>query len=283
MSFESQPEVLGLFQLPLEGFTDARNQLAARLRAAGQRDVAATVKALPKPPAAAWAVNQVYWTARPLFDALIRAGGTLRDAQGRGAGPEELREAIRQRRETLQAALRKAEAALAAAGHGAGPQVLRRVSATLEALASGANEGRAGALTEDLEPPGFEALLGLAPADLPAAPPAPSAAPEDGREEAQALASVEAGRAEVEATRLRRRAEEADSALGEARQRLEGARSEMQEAERRLERARERLEQSARGAQDAEARSNEAASSAAEAERAVAAARAALDRVTRSR
>ena len=265
VSRESDPEVDELFRLPLERFTEARNELAARLRAQGQGDRTAQVKALSKPSASAWAANQVYWNARPAFDALIRAGGRVREAQRRGAGAEELREATRARRDALQAALRGAEEALVSAGHGASPQVLRRVSATLEALASGAGEGRAGALTGDLEAPGFEALAGLAtrgPGQRPARAETAAAV-----EDARARASEEASRLEAEAARLQRRAEEAAAASGEARQRAEGARREVEEAQRRLDRASQRLDQAERAAQEAEAGSREAAARAAEAER----------------
>jgi len=243
----------GLFQLPLDRFTEARNELAARLRAEGKREAAAAAKALPKPPASAWAVNQVYWKARGAFDTLIRAGVRLAEAQRRGVGGDELRDAIRERRAAVQAALRHAEEELASGGHGASPQVLRRVSSTLEALASGGAEGRAGTLTEDLQAPGFEALAGLLPDPAPSTPKTKNAAPGQPSEEQKA-------RAAAEATRLKRAAEEAEAALGQARERLQGARSELEEARRRLQRAQERVEQSERAVLEAEARSAEAKS-----------------------
>jgi hypothetical protein len=46
-----------LYQLPLEEFTSARNALA---KDAGAD--AARVRALTKPPIAAWAVNQLHWS-----------------------------------------------------------------------------------------------------------------------------------------------------------------------------------------------------------------------------
>lgn len=258
MTRERDPEVDGLFRLPLEGFTEARNALAARLRGQGQGERAAVVKALAKPSASAWAANQVYWNARPAFDALIRAGGRLRDAQRRGDGAEELREAIRARRDALQAALRGAEEALVAAGHGATPQVLRRVSATLEALASGAGEGRAGVLTADLEAPGFDALAGLEPRGPAPRPAANAATPGAKAAAARARATEETARHEAEAARQKRRAEEAAAALAEARERAQGARREMEEAQRRLDRARERLDQSLVAVKQAEGRYREA-------------------------
>lgn len=270
---EAPPDVESLFQLPLEGFTEARNALAARLRTEGKAGTAGEVKALTKPPASAWAVNQVYWKSRPEYDALLESGARLLKVQRSGAGGEDLREAMRQRRSALQAALGKAEAALVAADLGAGPQVMRRVGATLEALASGADVPRAGTLTADLEPPGFEALAGLAPSAPRPKPPAgkpPAAKPsasEADREEARALEAAERSRLEFEAARLRRRAQEAAAAVAEARERLQGAEREEQEAERRFEKARERVLQSQKAVGEAEAAAKEATRAAAAAER----------------
>ena len=64
-----------LYQLPLGQFTPARNVLA---KAAGPR--AAEIKGLEKPNAAAWAVNQLFWRERPIYDELIEASQQLRTA-----------------------------------------------------------------------------------------------------------------------------------------------------------------------------------------------------------
>lgn len=74
-------DIDALFQLPVDEFTSARNALANRLKAAGRADAASRVKALPKPPLSAWAVNQLYWRHRTAFDALLAAGDRLRRAQ----------------------------------------------------------------------------------------------------------------------------------------------------------------------------------------------------------
>jgi hypothetical protein len=39
------------------------------------------VKALKKPTLVPWAVNQVYWHARPVYDRLAKSGAALRSAQ----------------------------------------------------------------------------------------------------------------------------------------------------------------------------------------------------------
>ncbi|MEP6594233.1 MAG: hypothetical protein ABJC51_11100, partial [Acidobacteriota bacterium] len=55
-------EIDRLYQLPPEEFTAARNALA---KSAGTE--AAAIRQLAKPPLAAWAVNQVYWQQRDLY------------------------------------------------------------------------------------------------------------------------------------------------------------------------------------------------------------------------
>src|SRR5262245_35601020 len=95
-------ELPELFQLPLDRFTDARNDVAPRPRTTGSADAAAAVKSMPKPPATAWAVNQVYWRHREDFDLLLQAGARVKEAQRRSASGDELRESIREQRGAVQ-------------------------------------------------------------------------------------------------------------------------------------------------------------------------------------
>ena len=67
-------DLAALYRGPLAEFIDARNRLATRLRQAGKTEESARVKALPKPSAPAWALNQVYWHARKEYERLIAAG-----------------------------------------------------------------------------------------------------------------------------------------------------------------------------------------------------------------
>ena len=59
MKADDESVVDQLYGLPLEEFTKARDAEARRLRAEGDKDAAAAVKALEKPTKAAWAINQV--------------------------------------------------------------------------------------------------------------------------------------------------------------------------------------------------------------------------------
>jgi len=158
----------GLFQLPPAEFTAARNALAGKLKKAGKDEDADRIKALPKPSLPAWAVNQLYWRHRKAFDRLIDAGERFRKAQGAQlAGKDaDLRGTLDARREALSELTRLAAGVLRHAGHNATPDLTRRVTTTLEALATyGAHPGAppAGRLTDDIDPPGFEALAALVP------------------------------------------------------------------------------------------------------------------------
>src|SRR6187397_2507257 len=62
-----------LYKLPLDEFTSARNELAK-----ASADTA--VKKLEKPNVAAWAVNQLYWRERKLYDEVIKTSGQLHTA-----------------------------------------------------------------------------------------------------------------------------------------------------------------------------------------------------------
>ena len=66
-----------LYARPLSEFTPARNALAKTLSGAE----AARVKGLPKPAVVPWAINQVYWHARPVYERALKAGERLRHAQ----------------------------------------------------------------------------------------------------------------------------------------------------------------------------------------------------------
>ena len=150
-------EIDALFQLPPGEFTAARNALAARLKKAGRTEDAARVKALPKPTATAWAVNQVCWRGRKDVDRLIALGEKVRKAPAN-------RDLLDERRQLLSELTKRAAAILREGGHADSPDAMRRMTITLESLASwGRTEGapEPGRLTADLEPLGFDGLAAL--------------------------------------------------------------------------------------------------------------------------
>jgi DNA repair exonuclease SbcCD ATPase subunit len=161
-------DVDDLFKLPPGEFTAARNALVAKLKKSGRDDEAAQVKMLPKPPASAWAVNQVYWRHRKSFDQLLAAGEKFKKAQtaqlaGKAA---DLRGPLDARRQALADLSKVAADVLREAGYTATPDAMRRINTTLEALATYGSHPEAppaGRLTNDIDPPGFEALTALVP------------------------------------------------------------------------------------------------------------------------
>jgi len=157
-------EIDGLFQLSLANFTEARNALAKRLKNEGQTLDAERVKALAKPSWPAWAVNQLYWQDPKTIERLLALGERVRRAQTGRLRNADLRALIDEKKQMTAALLKRASAILEEAGHAASADSMRRVSTTLEALAAwGDMEGvpRAGRLTAELDPPGFDSLAAL--------------------------------------------------------------------------------------------------------------------------
>jgi hypothetical protein len=142
-----------LFQTPLAEFTKTRNALAT---AAG----GAAIRKIQKPTAAAWAVNQIYWRHRRVYDKLVRASARVRAAhalilKGKRVdlAPLEL-----QHRAVVKEASAHARETLAAAGDAATAATIKAVEETLQALPVAGPPGR---LTGPLGPVGFDALGGL--------------------------------------------------------------------------------------------------------------------------
>ena len=262
-------QIDGLYQLPLDEFTAARNALA---KAAGA--AAAEIRALQKPPIAAWAINQVYWRGRPAFHALTAAAAALRAAHtavvtGKKA---DLRAAGTAHEDALEAVVKLAIAILGDAGQPATDATRQAIATTLRALP--ASTDPPGRLTQVLQPTGFELLAGLpAAVSLGAARP-PGAAvrqkePTSGagspkkdaaREKALAkaketvaaalraerTAEQHARREEFEAARTTREAERAVRDLAKAREALEAAEEAVETAERDAEAATRKKDAAAR-------------------------------------
>lgn len=157
-------EIDALFQLSLAEFTDARNALAKHLKNEGRTLDAERVKVLTKPPAPAWAVNQLYWQDPKAIERLLALGERVRKAQTGQLKNADLRTLLEEKKQMTMALLTKASAILEEAGLAASADSMRRVSSTLEALAAwGSMEGvpKAGRLTAELDPPGFDTLAVL--------------------------------------------------------------------------------------------------------------------------
>jgi hypothetical protein len=175
MSRDLDVAIDALYQVPLDRFTADRNALAASLKKAGDKAAAEHVKALTKPSATAWAVNQVWWRHRDRFQAMLDAGAAQRTAHVAWARGQvaDVREAAEARRVAVSSVT---EAAIEALGGRTlvAHDVHYRISGTVEALASsGMPEGETpGRLTRDLQSSGLVALSALA--GLPDPPPRPT-------------------------------------------------------------------------------------------------------------
>src|SRR5438874_674132 len=124
-------EIDALFRLPLAEFTSARNALAARLKKLSRAIDAERVKSLTKPPAPAWAVNQLYWQNPKAIDQLIDVTERVRKVQTGRIKNADVRDLLSEKKRMMAGLIEKASAILSAAGHAASPDAMRRISATL--------------------------------------------------------------------------------------------------------------------------------------------------------
>ena len=153
-------DVSELYGLNPDQFVAARNQLAKSLRSAGRRQDASEVARLRKPPAPAWALNQVARQSSDLIDAVRSAGARLRAAMDAAltGDPSGVRAARTAEREAVNAAVAEALRHLEQIGHSANEAARRRIEATLRAAAIDdpvAERLRQGRLDSDEEASGF--------------------------------------------------------------------------------------------------------------------------------
>ena len=158
-----------LYSLPPEEFTAARNDLASRLRKAGQGEAAERVRALRKPSVPVWVVNQLARRHAEEVAALLDAGERLRRAQEKalgGSGADAVREATAAERSAVRTLTHRAQALLRGEGRAASQQTLERVATTLRTAAVDPETAplvAAGRLAGELDSPGFAAVAELAP------------------------------------------------------------------------------------------------------------------------
>ncbi|WP_438025883.1 hypothetical protein [Sorangium sp. So ce233] len=163
-----EDEVDDLYKKPLGDFTRARDDLAKRLRQAGDKAAAERVKALRRPTAAAWTLNQLARRYPQRMEALLDAGERLREAQ-RGAlapgGAQELREASQSHRAIVNELLRAAPALFAEGGYSEKGNPMDRLRdsllATPTASASDLELLARGRVSGEIEPGDLSDMLGL--------------------------------------------------------------------------------------------------------------------------
>ena len=157
-----------LYALPLDEFTAARNRLAKELGKDGDPDEAARVKALRKPSAAAWLVNQLVRRRKKAAKDLLRAGERLRSAQEKalgGGSRSALEKTVAAEREAVEKLVAEARKIASESGSKASDASLARVQSTLHAVSLDAEVREAfeaGELVEDQEATGIDALALMA-------------------------------------------------------------------------------------------------------------------------
>jgi hypothetical protein len=238
--------LIELYQAPLEQFIAERKRLVGELKAAGDKTGMRVLGQRPKPAVSVWVVNQLWWHARDAFEALMKSADKLRKGQLAASG--EHRDAI--------AALRKrAQALLEQAGHNANEATLRRVTTTLAAIsASGSwDPDPPGALAQDKDPPGFEAV-GIPSPKVEAPPPPPPKAHHEKPKHAskdelaelraakQAAEQAEKKRAEEEKKRVAAEKHKLETALRTAKVDLHERERDVKALEKQLHAATEKVE-----------------------------------------
>jgi hypothetical protein len=248
-------EVDELFQLPLAEFIGARNALATRLKQSGRANDASLVKTLAKPSVSAWTVNQLYWNHREAFDRLLAAGQRLRGKV------TDVRGALEARSKALLHLSDLATSLLSDAGHNPSPDMIRRVTTTLEALSALSDGPTPGRLSQDVDPPGFESLASIVPGAgmmKRTAEPVRVTASQKAREEETRQAKIAAAKVSLQAAKksladaraqsvsLEAEAKRAEKQLREAEERFKQARSDAAEAAREVEDAKRIVEKASK-------------------------------------
>ena len=146
-----------LYGAPPERFTARRDELARQAAAEGDKALAASVRALRRPTAAAWVVNHLVRQDSDAVEALVGLGERMREAQSTLSGAQ-MRALSRERQSVLRELVRHATAL---AGGSVSASVTAEVEQTLRAVLADEDASaavRSGCLTHGL------AYSGLGPA-----------------------------------------------------------------------------------------------------------------------
>jgi hypothetical protein len=158
-------DIDALYQALPGEFTASRNALAKTLSGEPAREV----RSLKKPTVVPWAVNQVYWKARPLYDKLMTRGGELRAAQiaSLKGKKSDVRAAMEAHRRAVGDAVHRADQIASEAGLSPDAEQLARMFEAISLAATPPSSP--GRFTDAIGPQGFEALAGVTPVSRPAA------------------------------------------------------------------------------------------------------------------
>jgi hypothetical protein len=255
-----EQELDRLYQAAPTAFVGTRNELVSALRKAGQTADADLVAKLKRPTPVAWAVNQLHFRARPVLDALERAGAALKEVQESLGGSDAFAQAKREHQKALRAAADRALAFAEEHGASTNASTRRSVEMTLNLLSAAPESGPApGRLTAELAPVGFDSLT-IAGAPAAREPkPTPRTASIEEKQHAATLRKAHAdgerkvARLEERATETRahhaktvKEAEAAITAADDARRARDDARRDAEAAQKELDDARAEVERTRR-------------------------------------
>ena len=235
----------GLYGLPPPEFTAAREQAAARSRAAGDPATADRVHRLRRPTLAAWLANLLVREHPEELRGLLELASGLREAQARLDG-DQLRELTQRRRAVVAALTSQAGQAATRAGLSVGEGPLGELEQTLQAALTDpavADAVASGRLTSARNPgsatgPGPRGSLPESRLSA-SRPRAPAGAPS----RAAADRTRQLTEAQQLSARAAEQAEAAEAAAGKARAQLDQAAERRQRLREQIDQLSERLDQ----------------------------------------
>jgi hypothetical protein len=244
-----------LYGLRPEEFTGARTAAEKEARGAGDRELAAAVKALRRPAVAAWVVNLLGRRNAELLTQVVSLGDSLRQAQAQLQG-DELRELTRQRRRLVAAVTAEARSLAESEGQRLSDAVVRQVEETLQAAMADPRAAEAvlsGLLAQPVTSTGVESLTGEAlavplgtrrpPVDPAPGPPTLTVVRDEGRELREA--EERAAEADDDLRRARKARDSQEKKRAKAEAKLLQLEAELEEARRKVAEAEEATEAAA--------------------------------------
>ncbi len=222
-----QPED-ALYGVPLDEFTQRRNELARKLADEGDAESAARIRKLRKPTTPAWVVNQLARRKRADIRKLLDNASALQDA----SAAKRFRERTKERHDLVEALIEEAERVMNEHHIAASAAALRAISQTLYA-ATGEEERdllERGVLERPLESTGFEAFsMG------------PFAPEEEDEDEGPSAAEIERAEVEEELAAAEERLQQLTQEAAEARAAATAAEAAVRDARRARDQLRTRL------------------------------------------
>jgi hypothetical protein len=168
----------GLFRVPPEQFTAARNRLVAELRRDGKAPAAAAIAKLPRPTPVVWAINQVAHQDRAAVDRLVTAADQLKRAQ-LGHASTDMPASAKAYQEAVTTLVERSLAQLKEAGRAATAATRNRLTGTVMAAATDPalrESLRDGHLSREQVAAGFDVFADARPV-LRVVPPSPASRP----------------------------------------------------------------------------------------------------------